>query len=63
MKEYKTALRAKVDVNVMNVLEMIKNKKGTEETGTVLKLLLMESPTFTKEYEEVMKFFGKNDST
>lgn len=61
MKEYKTLLRAKVDVNVMNVIEMIKNKKDTEETGTILKLLLMESPTFAKEYEEIMRFFGQNN--
>ena len=60
MKDYKTPLRANVDVNVLHVLDMIKDKKGTTETGTVLKLLLMESPTFAKEYEEVMRFFGKS---
>jgi len=57
-KEYKTSLRASVDVNVMNVINMIKTKKDTDEIGTVLKLLLMESPTFAKEYEEVLRIFG-----
>jgi hypothetical protein len=60
MKIYKTLLRAKVDVNVVNVIEMIKNKKNTEETGVILKILLMESPTFAREYEETLRFLGES---
>ncbi len=58
-KEYKTLLRAKVDINIMNVIEIIKNNKSTEETGVILKMLLMESPTFAREYENTLRFLGK----
>lgn len=59
-KEYKTLMRVNVDVNVFNAIEMIKADKKTEETGSLLKMLLLESPTFAQKYEEIMKLFGKS---
>lgn len=58
-KEYKTPMRVNVDVNVFNAIEMIKADKNTEETGSLLKMLLLESPTFAEKYEEIMRLFGK----
>ncbi len=59
-KEYKTPIRVHIDVNVLNTLEMIKSEKNTEETGSLLKMLLLESPTFAEKYEEIMRLFGKS---
>ncbi len=59
-KEYKTPLRVQIDVNVLNTLEMIKSEKNTDETGSLLKMLLLESPTFAQKYEEIMRLFGKS---
>lgn len=58
-KEYKTPLRVQIDVNVLNTIELIKSDKETDETGSLLKMLLLESPTFAQKYEEVMRLFGK----
>lgn len=58
-KEYKTPLRVQIDVNVLNTLEMIKSEKNTDETGSLIKMLLLESPTFAQKYEEIMRLFGK----
>ena len=52
-------MRVNVDVNVFNAIEMIKADKNTEETGSLLKMLLLESPTFAEKYEEIMRLFGK----
>jgi len=59
-KEYKAAMRVHLDVNVINALEMIKSEKGTNETGSLLKMLLLESPTFAQKYEETMRILGKS---
>ena len=59
-KEYKARMKVSLDVNVINVIEMIKTEKGTDETGPLLKMLLLESPTFSKKYEEIISLFGKS---
>lgn len=59
-KEYKAQMKVSLDVNVINVIEMIKTEKGTNETGSLLKMLLLESPTFAQKYEEVSRIFGKH---
>lgn len=58
-KEYKAQMKVSLDVNVINAIEMIKSEKGTNETGSLLKMLLLESPTFAQKYEETMRIFGK----
>lgn len=58
-KEYKAAMRVHLDINVINAIEMIKADKETNETGSLLKMLLLESPTFAKKYEEMMRVLGK----
>jgi len=57
MKEYKTLIKASIDVNLHNTIELIKSDKGIKDTGSALKSLLMESPTFAKKYDELMKMF------
>lgn len=59
-KEYKAQMKVSLDVNVINAIEMIKSEKGTNETGSLLKMLLLESPTFAQKYEETMRIFGKS---
>lgn len=59
-KEYKAQMKVSLDVNVINAIEMIKSDKGTNETGSLLKMLLLESPTFAQKYEETMRIFGKS---
>lgn len=59
-KVYKAQMKVSLDVNVINVIEMIKTEKGTDETGPLLKMLLLESPTFAQKYEEVSRIFGKS---
>lgn len=60
LKEYKTRMKAYVDVNVHNALNMIKAEKKTDDNGSILKMLLLESPTFNKKYEEIKQMFGEN---
>lgn len=59
-KEYKSLMRVHLDINVINAIEMIKSEKGTNETGSLLKMLLLESPTFAQKYEETMRVLGKS---
>lgn len=59
-KEYKARMKVSMDVNVLNTIEMLKSEKNTEETGSLLKMLLLESPTFAEKYEEIMRLFGKS---
>lgn len=58
-KEYKARMKVNMDINVLNTIEMLKAEKKTEETGSLLKMLLLESPTFSEKYEEIMRLFGK----
>lgn len=59
-KEYKAQMKVHLDINVINAIEMIKSEKGTNETGSLLKMLLLESPTFAQKYEETMRVLGKS---
>lgn len=59
-KVYKAQMKVHLDINVINAIEMIKSEKGTNETGSLLKMLLLESPTFAQKYEETMRVLGKS---
>lgn len=62
-KEYKARMKISMDVNVLNVINMIKAEKNTDDNGTILKMLLLESPTFAQKYEEIKQIFGTNSSS
>lgn len=63
IKEYKARMKISMDVNVLNVINMIKAEKNTDDNGTILKMLLLESPTFAQKYEEIKQIFGANASS
>lgn len=63
VKEYKTRMKAYIDVNVLNAINMIKAEKNTDDNGSILKMLLLESPTFAQKYEEIKQIFGENFSS
>ena len=60
-KEYKTQIKISMDINVLNVINMIKAERNTDNSGSILKMLLLESPTFSKKYEEIIQIFGGNE--
>jgi len=59
-KIHKSQMKVNIEVEVLIAIDMVKAEKNTDDTGPLLKMLLLESPTFSQKYEEIMKLTGKS---